>query len=229
MTMVDRGGFTAATTLNLPTPFAIRQVLGLLGLSWEAQVLDGEQDLHKLPAGPGMYVWVVGAKVARDPMRAGGLYVGIGRSRDGGLSGRLRRELAEVDPEAWTGFGLAMDRNQAAITAGPVTWSPLPKLGWLNREAPELAAWAAGPRGWPGDWDKALRGWLTGDERPEPTQTAEAIAIRAGIYLGGVGFAVNSLHAGAWEVDYSRPDKGREDAAAWVAVKHLLRDEPSQV
>lgn len=223
---MSEDGLVASTALKLPTPNGVYQVLGLVGLSWTPQIIHGTADLAKLTSDPGLYIWVAGEGAKQDAMRAGGLYVGIGVGKEG-LLGRVKTEMGLTDLDAWHGHGLAMARTRAAVVAGPVTWQPEPRLDWLDRTRPELRSWATGPAAWSEPWDEVLRRWLR-SRTSEAAKAAEAIAIRAGIYLGDVGFPVNSSRAGAWEVTYGKPDKGREDAAAWAAVKHLRPETPTE-
>lgn len=221
--MASDDEYVAETSLRLPNPHGVSEVLWLLGMNWAPNAFD-KGDVGDDFAGPGLYMWVVGPQVQADPMRSGGLYVGVGNRMKGGVGERLRNEWSWVDKEAWHAHGRAMAHTNAVVLAGPVSWRDDVDLSWLDVSTPALAEWAYPPRRWGRPWGEVLRAWLA--SHPAPEATAEAIAIRAGIYLGDVGFPVNSKMASAWNVDYGGPERGREDGAAWAAVK-VLRAESS--
>ena len=155
-------------------------------------------------------------------MTAGGLYAGIGH----GSNGLRRRVLGEYDDAsrtAYHGHGIAVQRTKATVVAGEVEWvsDPGPVLGWLDRHADGLKEWNWKPDRWDDEWDVVIRRRLS-DRLDAIVPTAEAIAIRAAVYLGDVGFPVNSKMAGAWGFSYGSNDKGWEDGAAWAAVTHLV-------
>lgn len=214
-----RERFTSPTTLRLATPRAIQQVLAIVGISWLAEPASGRDEISRLPVSKGLYAWVV-SQDGMDPMDCGGIYAGIGDG-EGGLRGRLLREHQDATATAYHGHGIAVRRTGAMVVAGTVEWVSEPELDWLDRKAEGLRAWSWQPRDWNEAWDVTIERRLT--ERLDPiVPVSEAIAIRASVYLGDVGFPVNSKMAGAWGAAYGTKDKGWEDGAAWAAVTHLL-------
>jgi hypothetical protein len=151
------------------------------------------------------------------------------RAGEGGLRGRLQTEHDLVTNRdgssklTFQGHGIAVQRTGATVVAGPVSWSADPDLSWIRKDddLTGLGAWSWNPRDWEAPWDKTIERRLSSPE-VDRVVTAEKVAIRAAVYLGDVGFAVNSKLAGAWGAQYGPNDKGWGDGAAWAAVRKLV-------
>ena len=207
------------TTLSLATPVAIRDVLSLLGISWIPVAVRDRPEASHLPTDPGLYIWVV-PRADQEPLTAGGIYAGIGDGAQG-LRGRLLTEFDHAEGVAFHGHGIAVRRTGAVAVAGALAWLPNADLTWIDRGNDELHAWSWRPLRWQEDWDVTIRRRLS-DRHDSVVRVAENVAIRAAVYLGDVGFPVNSRMAGAWGSSYGSNDKGWEDGAAWAAVTHLI-------
>jgi hypothetical protein len=214
--------------LRLATPAAIRSVLSILGIGWEPAVVGDRSQILSVTNEPGLYVWVV-PQIGVPPMDAGGIYCGMGAGEEGGLRGRLLTEHDLVTKRdgtskpAFHGHGIAVKRTGAIVIAGAVGWAADPDLSWIRKDDDPagLGAWSWNPRYWVAQWDETIRRKLSSRE-DDAVVIAEKIAIRAAVYLGDVGFAVNSKLAGAWGATYGPNDKGWEDGAAWTAVTKLV-------
>jgi hypothetical protein len=223
-----RESLTCETTLRLATPAAIQNVLSILGIGWEPSVVGNRNQIMALTNEPGLYIWVV-SQNGVPPLDAGGIYCGIGAGEEGGLRGRLLTEhdlVAKRDgtsKPAFHGHGIAAQRTDAIVVAGVVGWAAVPDLSWIRKDDNRtgLGAWWWNPHDWVAQWDDTIRRRLS-SRQDEAVAIAEKIAIRAAVYLGDVGFAVNSKLAGAWGATYGPNDKGWEDGAAWAAVTKLV-------
>lgn len=181
----------AETQILLATPETLAAGLALVGAQWA---------VTEDPAGHerGLYASVSG-RGRTQATQSGVLYIGIANGK-GGLKQRTGYEESVRGGEH--AHGMAIERNNARVVAGPVTYVDA-DLSWIREliEAKELD-----PRA-----EKIITDWCADRTLP----TVEEVAIRLAIHLGDTGAPVNSSRAGGWAND--RPG----DWVAFAIAQHL--------
>lgn len=152
-----------------------------------------------------MYVWVCGTaddSPAASPLDRGVLYVGVDQSSRGG-----RTQYESSGRGGWHGLGLAMQRTEATVLAGPVVAAaPLASHPALGEGAREEYAHEV-PEG--------LRQLHADVQAGRIVAAAERFAVRLCMHIGTIGAAVNSQFASAWKVGGGL--KPYDDLAYWAA------------
>lgn len=167
----------AETQIFLATPETLAEGLAFVRAQWAVAEDPARQER-------GLYAWTSG-RARTEATRSGVLYIGIANG-EGGLKQRTGYEESGRGGEH--AHGTAIERNDARVVAGPVTYEDA-DLSWVQAliEAKELA-----PRA-----EKIIADWCADRTLP----AVEEVAIRLAIHLGDTGAPVNSSHAGSWAND----------------------------
>jgi hypothetical protein len=206
-----RSALTATVTLDLVTTRTLIRALALLGIKWSPVPLEQIARTSE----EGLYAWVAGrGHEHTNPLDSPVTYIGIGKSRSGGLRGRLLVEWNLICDSAAHAHGRAMHRLQGRPLGGPVR--QMSGVDASVIETIRTSEWEQKESG-----IRQLQAWLSAS-RPDVLSKAEQLCIRTAIHIGDTPPPLNSQYAGAWG-SYAAYDWG-----GWAVAQRLANPRPNQ-